>query len=79
MAPADAIIADLGWIANCNFDHLWGWNGGNSVCRKNQLLGVALMAFGLGLLLATFFESGLFCGCLGFGVAAVGIVVLQKR
>ena len=49
------------------------------MCRRNQLLGVALMAFGLGLLMATFFESGLFCGCLGFGDAAVGIVVLQKR
>lgn len=49
------------------------------MCRKNQLLGVALIAFGLGLLIATFFESGLFCGCLGFGVAAVGIVVTQKK
>lgn len=49
------------------------------MCRKNQLLGVALMAFGLGLFIATFFESALFCGCLGFGVVAVGVVVTQKK
>lgn len=47
--------------------------------RRNQLLGVALVAFGLGLLMATFFESGLFCGCLGFGFVAAGIVVVKKK
>ena len=49
------------------------------MCRRNQLLGVALIAFGLGLLVATFFESGLFCGCMGFAVVAIGVVVTRKK
>lgn len=49
------------------------------MCRRNQLLGVALMAFGLGLLAAGFFESVFFCGCLGLGVMVVGVVILQKK
>lgn len=49
------------------------------MCRRNQLCGVALMAFGLGILAAAFFESVFFCGCLGFGGIVVGVVVLQKK
>ncbi len=49
------------------------------MCRKNQLLGIALAAFGLGLLTAVFFESMLFCGCLGMGCVVTGIIVLQKK
>ncbi len=49
------------------------------MCRKNQLLGIALAAFGLGLLAAVFFESMLFCGCLGLGCVVVGLCVLQKK
>lgn len=49
------------------------------MCRRKQLCGVALMAFGLGLLAAGLFESVLFCGCLGFGGIVVGVVVLQKK
>ena len=53
--------------------------GGVSMCRKNQLLGVGIIAFGLGLLTATFFESGLFCGCIGVGMLICGIMLLQKK
>lgn len=49
------------------------------MCRKNQLLAVALLFFGLGLLTACFFESAFFCGCIGFGLMCFGIVVLQKK
>ncbi len=49
------------------------------MCRRNQLLGVALAAFGLGLLAASLFESVLFCGCCGLGCVFVGIIVLQKK
>lgn len=49
------------------------------MCRRNQLLGVALAAFGLGLLVAGFFESAFFCGCVGIGSIVVGIVFLQKK
>jgi membrane-bound ClpP family serine protease len=49
------------------------------VCRKNQLLGVALLGFGLGFLLASFFESGFLCGCLGLIAMVAGVVCLQKK
>ncbi len=49
------------------------------MCRKEKLLGVALAAFGIGLVTAVFFESMLFCGCLGLGCIIFGIVCLQKK
>ena len=49
------------------------------MCRKNQLLGVAVTAFGVGLLVASFFETPFFCGCLGLIAMAVGVVILQKK
>lgn len=49
------------------------------MCRRNQLAGVALMAFGLGLLVAGFFESVFFCGCIGVGMIVCGIMVVQKK
>ena len=49
------------------------------MCRKNQLCGVGLLGFGLGLLVASFLESALFCGCLGLLGMAVGVVIFQKK
>ena len=49
------------------------------MCRRNQLLGIALIAFGLGLLVAGFFESVFFCGCIGVGIIVAGVVVAQKK
>ena len=49
------------------------------MCRKNQLIGVALGAFGLGLLVASLFQSLFFCGCVGVGCITIGIVILQKK
>ena len=49
------------------------------MCRRNQLWGVALMAFGIGLLMASLFESTFFCGCVGAVAVAVGVGVLQKK
>lgn len=54
-------------------------SGGGRMCRKNQLLGVAVTAFGVGLLVASFFETPFFCGCLGLIAMAVGVVILQKK
>lgn len=53
--------------------------GGVSMCRRNQLCGVGMMCFGLGLLVAGFFESVFFCGCLGVGVMIAGLAVIQKK
>lgn len=48
------------------------------MCRKNKLLGCAVAAFGLGLLLSCLLESGFFCCCLGLGLIVVGIVLAKK-
>lgn len=49
------------------------------MCRRTQLLGVGLMAFGLGLLASSLFESALWCGFVGVSLMAVGVIVTQKR
>ncbi len=49
------------------------------MCRRDQLLGVAMVAFGVGLLAAALFESGIFCTCVAVGAIAVGIGLLQKK
>ncbi len=48
------------------------------MCRKNQLWGCAIAAFGVGLLISLFFESGFFCSCIGFGLICVGVVLGKK-
>lgn len=49
------------------------------MCRRNQLLGIALAGFGLGLLMACFFESGFFCGCIGLIAIGVGLMIVRHR
>ncbi len=49
------------------------------MCRKHQILGIAVGSFGLGMLAAVFCESMLFCGCVGLILAAVGLWLLQKK
>jgi hypothetical protein len=49
------------------------------MCRKNQLCGVGMICFGLGLLAAGFFESVFFCGCLGIGFLVGGFLMFQKK
>ncbi len=49
------------------------------MCRRNQLWGCCLIAFGLGLLIGLCLESSFVCGCIGAGAVAVGFSVLQKK
>ena len=49
------------------------------MCRRNQLVGVALGGIGVGLLLACFFEAGFLCGAVGVGLILSGLWVLQKK
>lgn len=49
------------------------------MCRKNQLLAVALAGVGAGLLLACFFESGFVQCCLGIGLIVAGVMLLQRK
>jgi hypothetical protein len=50
-----------------------------SLCRKNQLTGVAALAFGAGLLLCCWFESEFMRSCLGVALIGWGIFLLQKK
>ena len=49
------------------------------MCRRKQLCAVALLAFGVGMLVAGIFESAFFCGCVGFLAIVAGVVVWQKK
>lgn len=49
------------------------------MCRRNQLLGLGLLAFGLGLVVGCWMESEFVRNCLGIGLIAVGVLVLQKK
>ncbi len=49
------------------------------MCKQNQVLGIALAAFGIGLLTACFFESGLFCGFVAVASIVAGIAICQKH
>lgn len=49
------------------------------MCRQNQLFGCALMAFGLGLLIGAWLESGFLCHCFGFGLLVLGLLTVRKK
>jgi len=49
------------------------------MCRKNQLCGCALIAFGLGLLVGTCLEATFFCTTLGLGIMALGFWCNGKK
>ena len=49
------------------------------MCRQNQLLGCALMAFGVGVLVGSCITKGFFSFCFGFGLVVVGLCVLRRR
>lgn len=49
------------------------------MCRRNQLLGVGLLAFGLGLLTVGWIEAEFLRWVLGIGLVAAGLSLLQKK
>ncbi len=49
------------------------------MCRRNQLLGCALLTFGLGVLVGTWLESGLFCHLFGMFAIFSGLAVCRKK
>ncbi len=49
------------------------------MCRKNQLLGWAIFAFGLGLIVGNGFESGFWCLCAGLGAIIFGFCVCRRK
>lgn len=49
------------------------------MCRKNQLWGLAVLAFGTGLLIGCWLESELAQICFGLVLMAGGFMALQKK
>lgn len=49
------------------------------MCRRNQLLGLGLLVFGLGLLVGCWFEGEFVRNCIGVGCCAGGVLFLQKK
>jgi len=49
------------------------------MCRKNLLLGLGLLAFGLGLLVGCWIENEFVRNCIGVGLIACGVLTLQRK
>ena len=49
------------------------------MCRRNQLWGCVLLAFGIGVLVGSWMESGLFCHLFGLFALFLGIAVCRKK
>lgn len=49
------------------------------MCRQNQLLGIILIAFGLGLLFGLWIEAGFFTYCISGGLVLAGCGIMRKR
>ena len=49
------------------------------MCRRNQLLGCAVLAFGCGLLVCCWLESELLRIVFGIGLLVAGFCLLQKK
>lgn len=49
------------------------------MCRRNQLLGLGMLVFGLGLLVGCWFETEFVRNCIGVGLVAAGVLCLQKK
>ena len=48
------------------------------MCRQNVLYGCCVLAFGLGVLIGTWLESGLVCHLIGFTLIGLGGCLLRR-
>ena len=49
------------------------------MCRRQRILGCALMAFGFGVLVGTWLEGGFWPHCLGFALLIFGFCVGRRK
>jgi hypothetical protein len=49
------------------------------MCRKSQLQGSCLLAFGVGLMVGHSLESWLLCVCGGIALAVLGLCTLRRK
>lgn len=53
--------------------------GALCMCRKNQLLGCALAAIGVGVLLSQLMGGGILCAIIALALIGAGVVLAGKR
>lgn len=49
------------------------------MCRQNQLWGLTLIAFGVGVLVGTWIAGAFFAHCMGIGLIFVGVCVVRRK
>lgn len=49
------------------------------MCRQNVMWGATVVAFGFGVLIGTWLQSGFVCHLIGFGLIFLGLCVLRKH
>ena len=49
------------------------------MCRRNQMWGLILIAFGLGLLIGQCLEQGFWCSMGGLVIVGVGFSVMRQK
>lgn len=49
------------------------------MCRKGQVLGITLIALGIGVLLGLWMKSGLLSHCFGFGMIGIGYFIMRRK
>ena len=49
------------------------------MCRQNQLWGCTLLAFGIGVLIGTWMQSGFVCHLLGIGLILLGLGFVRRK
>lgn len=49
------------------------------MCRRNELLGCATIAFGVGVLVGTWLDGGLFCHLFGVAGIFLGLTICRKK
>lgn len=47
--------------------------------RQNTMCGIAVAAFGFGILVGTWLQSGFACHLIGFGLIFLGLCVLRRH
>ena len=49
------------------------------MCRQNQLWGCSLLAFGVGVLIGTWLQSGIICHLLGLCLVLLGLGLARRK
>lgn len=66
------------YVSNGQPPPAYSFAGGGFMFRKYQSIGLVMIGAGAGMLFACLFQSGIICTLGGFGMIAVGVLLLRK-